>query len=266
MVRKVRNVLPVSLIVGAIAGLLVGGYFNVINVPVMEWAISLEEAAAGDAGAEAGGIYAFLGSLGMQRVGLVAGLAVLGVLFGAIFTGLYHLVRRAAPGWNMWAWAVIAGLLGFWAVSLFTQIKYPLNPPGIGEDVSLLGRQGFQFLFAVLSLVSVAAGCLAVRFIHESGVTDKQRLLGYSGVGLIYAVAALIIVYAIPGNPDPIPQWVPESLIILFRTFSILGHLLLWMLIALGVAGYIRYRERGINAYPQGAEAAGDFTPAGRRT
>lgn len=260
----VRSVLPVALVMGAISGLLVGGYFNIFNVPVMEWAISLEGAAAGDGGAEEGGFYAFLGSLGMQRVGLVAGLAVVGVLFGAIFTGLYHLVRRAVPGWNMWAWAVIAGLLGFWAVSLFTQIKYPLNPPGIGEEASLLGRQGFQFLFVVLSLVSVAAGCLAVRFIHQSGSKGKQRLLGYSGVGLAYAVVALIIVYAIPGSPDPIPQWIPESLIILFRTFSILGHLLLWMLIALGVAGCARYRERGITAYPQGAEAAGDFAPAGR--
>ncbi len=258
-----RNVLPVSLIMGAIAGLLVGGFLNVFNVPVMEWAISLEEAAA-EAEAAAGSVQVEVGgisiSLGMQRIGLVAGLAVLGVLFGAIFTVLYHLVRRAAPGWNMWAWAVIAGLLGFWAVSLFTQIKYPLNPPGIGEEASLLGRQGFQFLFVVLSLASVAAGCLAVRFIQESGFKNTQRLLSYAGIGLAYAVVALILAYAIPGNPDPIPQWVPEALVILFRTFSIIGHLLLWMLIALGVAGYARYRERGISAYPEGVEAAGDLT------
>jgi len=39
----VRNILPIALIIGALAGLFVGGYLNVINVPVMEWAISLEE-------------------------------------------------------------------------------------------------------------------------------------------------------------------------------------------------------------------------------
>ena len=264
-----RNVLPVSLVMGAIAGLLVGGYFNIFNVPVMEWAISLEEAAtqtqvaAGGLQVEVGGIAI---SLGMQRIGLVAGLAVLGVLYGAIFTGLYHLVRQAAPGWNMWAWAVTAGLLGFWAVSLFTQVKYPLNPPGIGEEGSLLGRQGFQFLFVVLSLASVAAGCLAVRFIHVSGFKDKQRLLAYAGFGLAYAVVALILAYAIPGNPDPIPEWVPDALVILFRTFSYIGHFLLWLLIALGVAGYAHYRERGISAYPEGAVTASDTRdlPAGR--
>ena len=41
-----KSILPVALIMGALSGLLVGGFFNVFNVPVMEWAISLEEAAA----------------------------------------------------------------------------------------------------------------------------------------------------------------------------------------------------------------------------
>ena len=246
-----RNILPLALVMGAIAGVIVGGFLNVFNVPVMEWAISIEETAAAEAPAgESGatGVYATLGSLGAQRIGLVAGLAVLGVIYGAVFAGLFRLVRQAVPGWNIWAWAVMSGVLGFWAISLFTQIKYPLNPPGIGEEVSLLSRQGFQFLFILLSVSAVVVSGLAVRHVHQRGWEGSQRLLGYTGIAVGYAVAALIIVFAIPGSPDPIPEWVPESLVIMFRTFSIIGHLLLWMIIALGVAGYIRYGEKGINA------------------
>lgn len=252
-----RSVLPVALIMGLLSGLLVGGYFNIFNVPVMEWAISLEEAAAeaeaaasGGAGEEGGGIAV---SLGVQRIGMVAGLVVVGVLFGAIFTGLYHLVRRAAPGWNMWAWAAIAGLLGFWAVSLFAQIRYPLNPPGIGEGETLLARQAFQFLFIVISLISVVALLLAVRFVNESGTAGVQRFLRYAGVGIAYAVVAIVISYAIPGNPDAIPEWVPKALVIMFRTFTVIGHFLLWMGVSFGVVGYLKYQERGIRA---GAPAA----------
>ncbi len=256
--RSATNILPLSLIMGAVAGLLAGGFLNIFNVPVMEWAISLEEAAA-EAGGEAlevevGGISV---SLGMQRIGLMAGMVVLGVVYAALFAGLYHLVRRAAPGWNVWAWAIIAGLLGFWAVSLFTQIKYPLNPPGIGEDASLLSRQAFQFLFIALSLAAAVAGCWLVGRIHQSGVRGGQRFLRYAGAGLAYAIIALILAYAIPGNPDPIPEWLPESLVIMFRAFSALGHLILWLTIALGVAGYIRYQEREIRAYPAAETAAG---------
>jgi hypothetical protein len=249
-----RSVLPVALVMGVLSGLLVGGFFNVFNVPVMEWAISLEEAAAEAEVAASGGAHEDEGgivvSLGMQRIGMVAGLAVVGVLFGAVFTGLYHLVGRAAPGWSMWAWAAIAGLLGFWAISLFAQIKYPLNPPGIGDESSLLARQGFQFLFIAISLASVVGVCLAVQLINQSGTVGLQRFIMYAGVGIAYAVVVTVSFSLIPGNPDAAPDWVPEALVIMFRSITIIGHFLLWMGIALGVAGYLKYRERGIKAVP----------------
>jgi hypothetical protein len=240
---------------GIIVGLLVGGYLNVFNVPVMEWAISLEEAAAaaeagGNVIEEDGGIVV---SLGVQRVGMVAGLAVLGVLFGAVFTGLYHLVRLASPGWNRWAWSTIAGLLGFWSISMFAQLKYPLNPPGIGEGASLLARQGFQFLFVALSLLAVVAVCLTVKKLNESPA-GVSRSLGYAAVCAAYAAVVIAVFALVPGNPDAIPEWVPESLVIMFRTFTIIGHFLLWMGIALGVAGYIQYKARGIAANPSSAD------------
>lgn len=240
-----RSMLPIALIMGVLSGLLVGGFFNVFNVPVMEWAISLEEAAAaGGAPEEEGGIAV---SLGMQRIGMVFGLAVVGVLFGAVFTGLYHLVRRATPGWNMWAWAGIAALLGFWAVSLFTQIKYPLNPPGIGDEASLLARQGFQFLFMALSLLSVVGVCLAVKLINDSGAAGLQQVISYAAVAIAYAVVVTIAFLAIPGNPDAAPAWLPDALVIMFRSLTIIGHFLLWLGIALGVVGYIKYKEHGIS-------------------
>ncbi len=247
-----RNILPLSLVMGAVAGLAVGGFLNVFNAPVMEWAIELEGLAAGEtsaaAASEPAGFYDFLGSLGMQRIGLVFGLAVLGVIYGAVFTGLFHLVRQAAPGWNVWAWAIIAGVLGFWAVSLFTQLKFPLNPPGIGEDASLISRQAFQMLFILLSVSAVVAAAVAVRFIHQSRPEGSSPLWGYIGIVAGYGIVAVVIFNLIPGNPDPIPEWVPESLVIMFRTFSIIGHLLLWLITAVGVSGYIRYREKGIRA------------------
>ena len=265
-----RNILPLALVMGLIAGLLVGGFMNVFNVPVMEWAIELEgaaaaaEAPAGEEEEEVAGFYAFLGSLGMQRIGMTLGLAVLGVIYGAIFTGLYHIVRQAFPGWNVWAWALVGGVVCFWSVSLFTQLKYPLNPPGIGEDASLLARQGFQFLFILLSLLAAVAAGFIIRYLHESGSEGAQRFWGYAGAAVAYVVVAVVIFLAIPGNPDPIPEWVPDGLVIMFRTFTILGHLLLWMTIALGVSGYTRYKERGVTATVRPA-AEREMEPASRQ-
>ena len=242
-----RSVLPVAVVMGAIIGLLVGGFLNVFNVPVMEWAISLEEAAAASGAEEAGG--GIVIGLGVQRIGLVAGLAVLGIIFSAVFTGLYHLVRLAAPGWNIWAWATIAAGLGFLSVSLLTQVKYPLNPPGVGEGSSLLARQGFQFLFVAISLLAVAGGTLAVKAIHQSGSDGPVRFLSYTAAAFVYGLVMVLAFVLIPGNPDAIPEWIPQSLVVLFRTFSLIAHLLLWVGTGLAVAGYISYNQRGIKAF-----------------
>ena len=259
------RILPTALVMGAIVGLLVAGYMNIFNVPVMEWAIALEgceidrdgcaEEVEQLAGEEPLPLR-FLITLGGQRIGMSVGLAVIGVLYGAIFAGLYHLVRRAAPGWGPWAWATAAGLLGFWGVSMYAQIKFPLNPPGIGEDSTLLARQGFQFLFIAASTVSVALVVYAAGRVNRSA-GGGRRWLQYAGIGLAYAVAALLLAYAIPSVRDSAPDWLPPELTIMFRSFTAIGHLLLWMGIALASVGYRAYRERGIHAYPQPTAAAG---------
>ena len=258
------RILPTALIMGVIVGLLVAAYMNVFNVPVMEWAIALEGCDIDRAGCaeqlaaaedEAPLPLSFLTSLGGQRVGMSVGLAVIGILYAAIFTGLYHLMRNAAPGWSPWSWAAVAALLGFWGVSLYTQIKFPLNPPGIGDEGTLLARQGFQFLFIAVSTISVALVIYGAGLINRSS-TGSGRWLRYVGIGLAYAVVALLLAFAIPSVRDAAPDWLPPELTIMFRTFTAAGHFLLWMGIAFATVGYRRYRERDVHAYPQSAASA----------
>ena len=252
------RILPTALIMGVIVGLLVAAYMNIFNVPVMEWAIALEGCDIDRAGCaeelataedEAPLPLAFAITLGGQRIGMSIGLAVIGILFGAVFAGLYHLARNATPGWNPWAWAAVAGLLGFWGVSMYSQIKFPLNPPGIGSDETLLARQGFQFLFIAVSTVSVALVIYGFGLVNRS-TTGSGRWLRYAGIGLAYAVVALLLAFAIPNVRDAAPDWLPPELTIMFRTFTAAGHFLLWMGIAFATVGYRMYRERNAHAYP----------------
>lgn len=251
------RVLPTALLMGVIVGLLVAAYMNIFNVPVMEWAIDLEgqaALAAGETDDETLPLAFLIGTAG-QRVGMTVGLAVIGVLYAAVFTGLYHLMRRATPGWSPWAWAAVAGLLGFWGVSMYTQIKFPLNPPGIGDEGSLLARQGFQFLFIAVSTVAVALVIYGVGGVNRAA-SGGARWWRYAGVGLAYAVVALLLAFAVPSVRDAAPEWLPAELTIMFRTFTAFGHFLLWMGIALATVGYLRYRQRGIHAYPQSPSPA----------
>ncbi len=260
------RILPTALVMGVIVGLLVAAYMNILNVPVMEWAIALEGCDIDRAGCaeqlanaeeEEPLPLSFLISLGGQRIGMSVGLAVIGILYAAVFAGLYHLMRNATPGWNPWAWAAVAGLLGFWGVSMYTQIKFPLNPPGIGDEGTLLARQGFQFLFIAVSTISVCLVVYGVGLVNRSSA-GSGRWLRYAGIGLAYAVVALLLAFAVPSVRDAAPDWLPPELTIMFRTFTAGGHFLLWMGIALATIGYRYYRERDIHAHPQ----AGGTAPA----
>ena len=215
-VTSQRPLLKYALTAGFAAGLIVGGFHNLLSVPVIEEAIAFEEAQAAVGHAEEP-----LVSLGAQRVGLLLGQAIFGVIIGALFAGLYALALKALRGRGPRVVAAVTGLAGFWAVALLPALKYSPNPPGVGETETLLFRQGFQLLFLVASFAALAA-LLAVskRAWHPGAVAAYLAVLG-----------ALFI--ALPAHPDSVS--IPATLLREFRVLSVAGHLLLWLLIAASV-------------------------------
>ena len=94
-------------------------------------------------------------------------------------------------------------------------------------------RQGYQVLFMVLSVVGVAGLMLAWQRAKSLAASATQQLQLMSGILLVYAVFAIVIVFAVPGNPDPVP--VPIDLLELFRALTMVGQFLQWALLAVGV-------------------------------
>ena len=229
-----------AVLTGLVAGLIVGVYHNIFTVPVMERAIALEEeraAAALPAGAQPEDEPPLV-SLGMQRVGMAIGMGIIGAVFGLVFAAGYGLLRLALPGSKPVAMAITAGLLGFWAISFLVSVKYPFVPPGVGAEETLVFRQGFHLLFYALSALGVAGLILALYEINGSIRSEITRQRFYALAGLGYAVFLLLIFWLVPGNPDPVP--VPADLLLEFNNVSLVGHLLIWGLMAVGFAYLLR--------------------------
>ena len=243
-----KRLLVTSVIVGIIAGLLVGGFYNLFQVPVMERAIALEEERAASvtpAGAEEEeeGIPV---SLGVQRIGMVFGTAIYGAILALFFSAGFVLLHRAAPSWPVVWVAITVGALGFWSLSLFPFIKYPLNPPGVGDEATLLMRQFGQTLFMLISAAAIGIALDAIRRIHQNFAEFSSRRTWYAGVAGVYAILALVMVFAFPGNPDPVP--VPIDLLELFRALTMAGQFLIWALMAAGVTLALLWRQRSETA------------------
>ena len=232
-----------AVLVGMVAGLIVGLYHNVFTVPIIERAIVLEEeraAAALPADAEAEEEPPLV-SLGMQRIGMAIGMGILGAVFGLVFAGAYGLLRWALPDVRPVALALVAGLLGFWALSFLVSVKFPFVPPGVGSDDTLIFRQGFQLLFYIMSALGVAGVVLALNEINNSVESETARHSLYGLAALVYAGFLLLIFWLVPGNPDPVP--VPADLFLQFNNVSLIGHLLTWGLMAMGFA-YLLKRDQ----------------------
>lgn len=253
-----KRLLVTSVLMGLIAGLLVGGFHNLFTVPVMERAIVLEgersPAEPTDPEEEEGPNTDV--SLGVQRIGMTLGTGIYGAIIGLFFAVGFVLLHRLAPNWPVIWVALGVGALGFWSLSLFPFIKYPLNPPGVGDEATLVVRQLGQTLFMLISALAAGLALDLFRRINQNVEVLSSRLAAYGTVVAAYAGIALAIVFAFPGNPDPVP--VPVDLLELFRTLTMVGHFLTWALLAVGVALSIIWHERSQTAnVPDPAHAAG---------
>ena len=134
------------------------------------------------------------------------------------------------------------GALGFWSISLFPFIKYPLNPPGVGDEGTLLARQVGQTLFIIISAVAVAVVLDMIRRVNLQFSELSARRTWYGVTLVAYAALAVIMFFVFPGNPDPVP--VPIDLLELFRALTVAGQFLVWALLSVGAALALMWQQR----------------------
>ena len=143
---------------------------------------------------------------------------------GALFAGLTVAATCFIEPDNTRRAAIIVGVVGFWAILLLPALRYPRNPPGVGEAATLACRQGFQLAFLALSALS------------------SLGLLAIAGVGVAYLAVAGLLYAVFPANPDPVHA--PADLVREFRILTIAGHSLLWTVVVAGTLAWSgRQRE-----------------------
>jgi hypothetical protein len=222
------SMLKASVIAGLLAGAIVSGFHALLIEPVIERAIALEEQLSqthGEAHAEP------VVSRPTQRWGLVLGF----ILYGAVWGLLLGVLMYLTHGWRPTTWTlvrygfVLAALLG-WSVALFPFLKYPANPPGVGEAESVGYRQALYLGFIGLSVVGTAMAlglfCLLNR-LTGAPAPGRGRWLVAAAFYVIYAAA---IYAALPANPDPVEM--PAELVWTFRLISFAGLVLFWITLA----------------------------------
>src|ERR687890_1473641 len=201
---------------GLLAGLLAGLFAFLVGEPALDRAIALEEASAGAHHEE-------IFSRPTQKAGLFFATGLFGVTVGGVFGIVYAFFRdRLAPRRDLGRSISLAGAI-FVGAFLIPFLKYPANPPSIGDPATIRERTAAYFTLVVLSLLATLIAWLAARSLKARGVGALRRRLTV-GAGLVLVVAVLFL--SLPAGPSA--EGFPSGVLWAFRFSSLGTQVVFW--------------------------------------
>src|ERR687884_695208 len=125
--RTLLTVVRAAILAGLLAGGVLAVFHAFLTVPVVDQAFAFE---AQDTGIDTDPLPLAPGQ--QQKLALVSGSVVYGVVVGLLLGGVFYLAQEALPGRRASTSAAFLAVMAYWVVGLFPSVKYPANPPGIG--------------------------------------------------------------------------------------------------------------------------------------
>lgn len=219
----VRTLLVCGLVAGALAGVLTFGFDTVAGEPAVDQAIAYEEANAAPAAPGAREAPVSRGTqrgVGLLTASLAYGLAV-GGIFALVFTVAYGRVGQGRAGPGLTALALAAG--AFVVVYLAPFVKYPPNPPAVGDPATIGQRTALYVAMVAVSIAAAVAAWRLRRLFARRRAPEAATALGVMAYLAIVTIAGL----ALPAGSE-IPASFPATILYEFRLASVGTQLVLW--------------------------------------
>lgn len=233
----VGKLLMRGMLAGIAAGLLTFGFAKIVGEPQVDQAISFEEkldAAKGDAPEPE-----LVSRHTQAGLGLLTGV----VTYGAAFGGLFALVFAYAygrggrlPARPLAAWLALAAFI---TLVIVPNLKYPANPPSVGDPDTIGYRTGLFFLMIAISIATMVFS-----------VSVRRHLLAKLGQWNASIVAGLVFVAIIAavqlGLPsiNEVPAAFPAAVLWKFRVAAIGMQVIMWTTIGLLFGAWVERGER----------------------
>ncbi|MBQ0851248.1 CbtA family protein [Streptomyces sp. NPDC057621] len=248
----VRNLLVRGMLAGLAAGVLalIVAYF--LGEPNVDSAIGFEES---HAAAHEHGHEVELVSRSLQSTaGLATGVLIYGVAFGGITALAYCFALGRVGNFGARATALLLSGAALLAVYVVPFLKYPANPPAVGDPDTIGKRTTLYLLMMVLAvLLAVAAVIVGKRLAPKLGTW-------YATVVAVLGFVVLIgLAYAFLPTVNEVPGDFPAALLWRFRLSALALQITLWSGFGL-VFGELA--ERLLHPKPATASAASAAAPA----
>jgi predicted cobalt transporter CbtA len=232
-----KRLIARGLLAGALGALLAFLFARLCAEPVIGRAIAFED---GRTDAEnAHGVHehgAELFTRGVQaNAGLGFGVLIFGVAMGALFGVLFCVVSARTKDIGPRALSVILAAGAFGAVYLVPFVKYPPNPPAVGQADTIRDRTGWYLAMVLASVAAAMAAVWLARRLDARLGAWNARLLA-TGAYLLAITAVAVLLPAVDETPGPLRDasgaivypGFPADVLYEFRLVSLGTQLVLW--------------------------------------
>jgi predicted cobalt transporter CbtA len=216
-----RSLLVRGMLVGLVAGLLALGFASRFGEPQVDQAIGFEHARAIALGEQPAPATV---SRSVQRsLGLATAVGAYGVALGGMFGLAFAVAWGRIGGFGARATAALLASAGFITVELVPFLKYPPNPPAVGNPDTIGHRTTLYFaMIAVSALVAAETVWFGRRVAPRLGNWNATLL----ALGL-YLVLITIAQIALP-PVDGVPPGFPATVLWRFRLAALGTQAVIW--------------------------------------
>ena len=215
----------IVLISGSLAGAIHGTVNFTIVEPYLDQAIGIENQNLFASGEEEDNpqFWAEYESYRIwQKSGQVLAGIILGIAMGSLFGIVFALSRNSLPGKNDVTKSLILAGLMWLTIYIIPFLKYPANPPTVGDGETVMLRAILYVSFIALSGIGVV-----IFYKLSQKLQNNKKYFGLFG----YVIFITILFFVMPENPDEITA--PMNLVNEFRLMSVLGVSSFWLSVGL---------------------------------
>jgi predicted cobalt transporter CbtA len=232
----IRTLLLRGMLVGVVAGLLAFAFARWIGEPQVERAIAFEtslDRAKGEAPEPE-----MVDRKVQKSIGLLTGVVVYGAAIGGLFGLTFAFALGRISVTEPRALSAFLALLGFVATVLVPQLKYPANPPAVGNPETIGIRTAAFFLLIAFSVAAMVLSLqLSRRLSLRFGPWNGHLL-----AAALFLVAVTLVSHFLP-EIDEVPPGFPVTLMWRFRIAALEIQAVMWASLGL-LFGWLTERRQ----------------------